>query len=177
MKLSTARLKELISEWLSKPEIRKELSHDSDMSDPEHTIPDWENDDVPITQMARAARLWGCPHLKTPVELEEHIWNLWKDGSNWKRQEKRHLKDEAEDTFSTREYRGNDCNLVPDFPCDMLGEHDVDLVKRFFHDPASAQKCIYRLFVPNNQLADNYRLEVITTPEDDAVVGWWVTVD
>ncbi len=59
----------------------------------------------------------------------------------------------------------------------MLGESNQDLVDKYFKDLKLAEKCVYRMFVPNNQLADNYRLEVITTHDDSEVVGWWVTVD
>lgn len=46
-----------------------------------------------------------------------------------------------------------------------------------FNDPKQAKKCIFRCFYPDNQLADNYRLEVVTTPDDTEVVGWTVIVD
>ncbi len=67
---------------------------------------------------------------------------------------------------------------APSFPHDVCCEHKQELVNIYFNDLKLAEKCIYRLFVPSNELlADSFRLEVITTPEDDEVVGWWVTVD
>lgn len=187
MKLSTQKLKEMITTWLSQPEIRVELSHHSDF-DPDRMMVDWTDDNKQITTMERARKLWAAPaSVNTPEALEEFIWNLWCDGGNWKRAEKHTLKDEAEYTFTETEYVGEwkpglpgnqqERRIVPSFPKDMLGESNPVLVEKYFNDLKLAEKCVYRLFEPDNQLADNYRLEVITTHDDTEVVGWWVTVD
>ena len=172
-KLSTAKLKDLISKWLSKPEIRENLSHHSDA----HT-----HEDIDYT-----AELFGGKKGCTQPELEEHIWKLWCDGGRWKRREKRALKDEWEDKLSTTEYLGEwkpglpgnqqERRQVPYFDVDMVGEANMELVAKLHADPKQAAKCIFREFEPDNQLADNYRLEVITTPDDSEVVGWTVIVD
>jgi len=186
-KLSTEKLKELIGTWLATDAARHDLKHHSDLDNPDEMTVDWANGDVEVTRLQYVCRLYGAPLDSTLVQLEEFIWHMWCDGSQWKRCEKRQLKDEAEDTFTQVEYIGEWKKGLPgnqqarrtveSFPCDLMGEHNPELVTKFFNDLKAAQKCIYRTFVPNNQLADNYRLEVITTPDDTEVVGWWVTVD
>jgi len=181
-KLSTSVLKDMIGEWLSKPEIRDDLKHHSEMDDPDRIVEDWANK-VNTTQFERERRMWEAPQsVSTPALLEEYIWKLWCDGSRWKRQEKRQLKEEYESYFCESDYpenwqRGQPVPQKPYFPEDMLGESNAALVEKYFNDPKQAAKCIFRCFVPDNQLADNYRLEVVTTPEDDAVIGWLVIVD
>lgn len=172
-KLSTAKLKKLIGEWLSKPEIRESLKHHSDV----HTR---ENLDY-------VAELFGGKKGCTQSDLEQHIWGMWCDGGRWKRREKRMLKDEWEDKLSMTEYLGEwkpglpgnqqERRQVPYFDVDMVGEANMELVAKLHADPKQAAKCIFREFEPDNQLADNYRLEVVTTPDDSEVVGWTVIVD
>ena len=179
-KLSTAALKSLISTWLNTDEARENISHHWEMQDPDRMTRSWQ-DDEDVTQLEYKSRLFGFMNIiKTPEELGERIWKMWCDGSQWKRAEKRKLKDEWEDYLSTTTYPNGYDNPPVRIPCffyDMLGGCDKELVKKYFNDPKLAEKCVFRMFVPGNQLADNYRLEVITTPEDDAVIGWTVIVD
>lgn len=184
-KLSTPQLRDLISGWLSKPEIRSELKHHSDV-DPSRTVKGWGGR-PDMTSLEYTVDLFGAPKGCTAVQLEEHIWKLWCDGTQWKRQEKRQLKDEWDYKLTTTEYTGEwkpglpgnqqEHRIVPYFDVDMLGDFDEGLVAKYANDPKQAAKCIFRCFIPGNQLADNYRLEVLTTPEDDAVIGWTVIVD
>ncbi len=150
-KLSTAKLKKMIGEWLATPVARKNLEYHS------------EGD---------------------PLE-EARIWKMWCDGGQWKRREKRALKDEWEDKFSTTDWEnkpagwqhGQPLPTIPYFDIDMMGEANMELVTKFHADPKQAAKCIFRCFEPDNDLADNYRLEIITTPDDSKVIGWTVIVD
>lgn len=186
-KLSTTKIKELIGTWLSSTEARNNLQHHSEISNPNGIMKGWGGA-ADKTELQYALDLWEAPtSVQTSIQLEEYIWKLWCDGSRWKREEKRKLKDEAEDTFSEYEYIGElkatlpgnrqERRRVPSFPCDMLGKANQALVEKYFNEPKLAEKCVYRMFVPDNQLADSYRLEVITTHDDTEVVGWWVTVD
>jgi hypothetical protein len=178
-KLTTAKLKSMISKWISTPEIRKDLDQFG-----------WWEERTPEEQrklIDTEAAYYGFRTGCTQEELEEHIWKLWCDGNQWKRSEKYNLKDEAVDTFSAIEYiNGFNANLagihqpirhVPNFPVDFCGECNQDLVEKYFKDPKLAEKCVKRVFIPDNELAENYRLEVITTHDDTEVVGWQVITD
>jgi len=187
VKLSSKSLKDFIGVWLSKPYIREDLQHHSEMDDPKEIVKGYGgNSDE--TMLEYHKRMFEAPKsVSTPGELEEHIWKMWCDGSRWKREEKRLLKDEGEDKFSTTEYidewkpglpeNQQERRRIPYFDIDMIGEANMELVTKFHNDPKQAAKCIFRCFVPDNQLADYYRLEVVTTPDDTEVIGWTVIVD
>jgi len=176
-KLSTKKLKELIGGWLSKPEVREDLKHHSDCGD--RCASDGGS------ALDYTAHLFGFRKGCTQAELEQHIWGMWCDGSQWKREEKHKLGPEWDSYFAQTDWDnkpvdwkpGQPIGTIPSFPIDMIGECDEALVKKFHDDQAQAEKCIFRMFVPGNQLADNYRLEVVTTPDDTQVVGWTVIVD
>jgi hypothetical protein len=114
---------------------------------------------------------------------------MWCNSSRWKRTNKHQLKDEGERYFSDIDYSsprppmpGEDptyqkYNSVPYFNIDFAGEADRALVTKYHNNQVEARKCIFREFVPDNQLADNYRLEVTTTPDDTEVIGWTIVQD
>jgi hypothetical protein len=72
---------------------------------------------------------------------------------------------------------GDELPTKPCFPLDLYGEEDEALVKHYHDNPKEAEKCVLRVFQAPHGLCDNYRLEVVTTPDDSRVVGWTVIVD
>lgn len=175
-KLSSKKIKQLIEAWLSSPYAKERISHFVDFD---------RYDEKTRKELLKNTAEWFKYKLDcTPEELLEHIYGLWCDGNQWKRDSKRKMSEDWETYFSDYDYSqvkdfkpGDRVPKKPYCPVDMMGDYDVELVTKYFNDPESAKRCIHRIFVPNNALDDNYRLEVITTPEDDAVVGWTVVED
>jgi hypothetical protein len=164
-KLSTKELKTMISLWLSDPKCKEDIKYYSDMTDLDELGPDWQSGET-VTQIECARRLWGAPkHVNTPELLDEFIWKLWIDGSRWKRNKKCKIQEDEYGIF----YNG-------EFLIDMIGECNDFLLKKYVTNQ-QLEKCIFREFVPDNELGNNYRLNVVTTPEDDEVIGWTVIVD
>lgn len=158
-KLTTKELKKMISGWLDNPSYRKFLEDYTELRGRHYLSPEDEIEYI--------RKMFGAPkNINTVKLLEEYIWNLWKDGNKYSREEKHKLGCEFETYFCDDE-----------FFIDLIGGYDNDLVKQISSNKSIAEKCILRVFVPNNQLGDNFRLEVVTTPEDDKVVGWTVIVD
>ena len=159
-KFSTHQLKNMISIWLSDPKFKEDLKHHSDY-------------DINKADFHEQCIIFeASDNVETKEQLEEHIWKLWIDGEQWKRHEKRKLKNNWDDYLDNR-----DGDSVGNFPIDMGGSCDDVLVKKFADNPEQAKNCILRIFLPDNNLADNYRLEIVTTPEDDMIVGWTLIVD
>lgn len=187
-KLSSAALKAMIPLWLDNREARQLLRCHSDFSDS-------SNPAEAALLLARACEWFELPPAATEAQLEERVWSLWCDPGQWKRVEKRKLKDEWTSYFhrSCGAIMGDDyvyrhgedeclrhACTEPQTACftvDQQGGHDQERVDACWADPRRAQACWRRVFVPDNDLADNYRLEVVTTPEDDAVVGWTIVTD
>lgn len=151
-KLSTEALRKMMGEWLSTPKALEAI----------HAFEDTEGAE------------------------RERLWKLWCNPKNWKRREKRTLGPDGVDKFRNTVYDDNRHDLrgmdrqrheEPWFDVDCLGEANDALVKKYFDDPKAAERCIERVFEPHDEFADNFRLEVTTTPEDDAVIGWTVIVD
>ncbi len=187
-KLSSAALKAMIPGWLATDQARALLSCHSDFS----------KDGSPAEAAAlltRACEWFGLPAGATAAQLEGRVWTLWCDPREWKRQEKRRLKVEWESYFyeTCGAVMGDDLvrrhgtERCPTYGCkepkvaafnvDQQGGYDQVLVTRCWADHEYAQRCWLRVFVPHSELADNYRLEVVTTPEDDAVIGWTIITD
>jgi hypothetical protein len=152
------------------------------------------------SELDKLAEELGLKKGNTADTLLDHIYKLWCDGKQWKREEKRKLNDDWVDWLGECDYddlaykkakrdwvdsgRLGDYPEVPiksitEFHFDVMGDGDSKLLEQYSGDinAEKAKKCIYRLFSPHELFADNYRLEVITTPEDDAIIGWSVTVD
>lgn len=175
-KLSTAAIKTLISTWLSNPDTRKELQHHTEDLDTAHPVAACGSRPE-MSALEYTIDFFGAPKGTTREQLEEHIWKMWCDGSRWKRLEKRRLNDDFDSYIFVDKYGVGGKTNEPSFNVDMCGDFDKDAVQRLLNNDAEAKKCILRVFQPDNQLADNYRLEVVTNPQDDAVVGWTVFVD
>ena len=196
MKLSTDTIKNLMNTWL--PQLPKEdLEHYAERTG-------WFDGEKPSEQeiIDTVAADFGFRKGATKAELMDHIYKLWCDGSKWKRNEKHTLKEEWETWLVKVDYSypewekiraswieaGRDHANFPEppkkpvteFNIDVIGGQDDALLAKYSGplNEALARKCVYRCFVhANDNFADNYRLEVITTPDDDAVIGWSVTVD
>lgn len=191
MKLSTDGLRNLMRGWLT--QLSKEDLEDFVIDfDPTSQ----EEYDELVVELGLHK---GCSRK----ELIDHVYELWCNPKNWKRHEKRQLKEDWPDWLGDPDYdKRNDerkialdkwyaagCpdSLYPrdsykpitEFKIDVIGGGNSELFPKYSGDAneALAKKCIYRLFSPHDLFADNYRLEVITTPDDSQVIGWCVTVD
>lgn len=188
-KLSTAALKAMIPTWLATPEARELLKCHSDPSDDASTETERRE------WLDRNCGWYGAASGSTEEQLEARVWTLWCDPMQWKRIQKHRLKGEWGSYFHQTcgavmgddyVYRhGEDecmrhaCTepKVTRLSVDQQGSYDQARADACWADARHAQACWLRVFVPDNDLADNYRLEVITTPEDDAVVGWTIVTD
>lgn len=114
----------------------------------------------------------------------EELTEAWTDMREWKREEKWRLKVEAEtyirvenqyDRTTGKYYVPQDADPV--FRDDFAGDCNQDLVNQVYKTGQSPQ-CWLRVFVPKHEcLGNNFRLEVVSTPDDTAIVGWLVIVD
>lgn len=169
MKITTQKLKEMMTGWLSNPNMRAIASI-------KEACALYDDDNVTQKDIDEAAEDFALAKGLTQQVVEDHIWKMWSRGENWSRAEKHLLKDNAPDYFYLRS--NNLGEQVPRFMSDLYGDSNKELVAKFFNDMKAAEKCVLRVFVPKSErLADNYRLEVVTTPEDDEVVGWTVLAD
>lgn len=166
-KLSTEKLKKLISEWLSTPELKASLRqyHVEDGADQR--------------QIDRYSEYVKGPLGLSADAVRERIWKLWCDGKEWKRVEKHKLGEDWENCFYAGDSLGGTPSggAEPEFMEDFCGGQNKKLVAKFYADKKVLEKCIYRQFVPGNMLGDAFRLEVVTTPDDTEVIGWCVTAD
>lgn len=174
MKLSTSAIKSLMKSWLATLDPKR-LDHYTDM----HGAHNHREERYCLDEAAESFNFkQGC----TSEELRAHIYGLWCDPNQWNREEKYKLGNEWESYFACESHWegwGKEAKHtpMPGFTQDELGDNKSTLVEKYFNDPKQAEKCILRMFVPKSQLGDSYRLEVVTTPEDDAVIGWVVIVD
>jgi hypothetical protein len=132
---------------------------------------------------------WLCtPELREQInertidcdesEREQH-WKNWCDAKQWKRVEKRKLKEDWVDYFIDDSFIDNSNILLKEiyFPIDTAGWQNKNLVIKYFNDPKLATKCILRAFVPDNDFGDDYVLEVVTTHDDTEIIGWTINQD
>lgn len=115
---------------------------------------------------ANARRYFKCKPTCTLKELHEHIYELFVTPKEWNRYEKRRLRDDWEGYFTEKG------EFAPDFLDLCYG--DPELTKEIYNDPKRGERCWLRIFVPKSELVEWYELCVVTTPEDDRIVGWVV---
>jgi len=159
-KLSTDEIRNTIIAQVQTPEVREHINHLSIV----------END----SYRERYFELWGLKPT-TPEALEAHIWTLWCDPKQWKRNEKRKLGEYHDEYFYMSERDGT--GKRPVFMIDTFGGEDAALVEHYHKNPNLAAKCTLRVFEPANQLGNNYRLEVVTSDDDTQIVGWTIVED
>lgn len=105
--------------------------------------------------------------IETKEQFDEYIWKLWIDGSRWECDQNEALGDDYENYFYKNEF-----SII-----DVAGECDDILVRKYCDNFELAKKCIVRTFTANNEIGDNFRLEMVTTPEDNAIIGWSLITD
>lgn len=150
-KLNTAKLKEMIGQWLSTPEAKKELSwhYCRPSDDPE--------------EIAEVAEAFNLPSDASAEKVNECILKEFSNSSAWKREEKVRME--------------RDHIHLSDDVVDVIGEYNKNLYEKALSE-GNAEKIWQRTFMPRHDLlGDNFRLEVYTTPDDTEVVAWTVIVD
>lgn len=161
-KITTAQIKALIPTWLNDSKLKSQLGEYTD-----------EIDTSDPSDFEEAVIGWGAPKSTATLDdLREHIWKKFTDGRKWSRHVKRQLGEDWQDYFHINRSTGQ-----PYFASDCAGNSNESLVQQMFADPARAEKCYLRVFLPKGPLEDNFRLEVVSTPEDNEIVGWLLVVD
>lgn len=87
-KLTTDKLKQLITVWLSTPELKHKLD--------EYYV----NDTLDRENLDRIAGYFDIPNGASSAEINERIYTKWCDGSQWKRVSKRQLGEDWDSYFS-----------------------------------------------------------------------------
>ncbi len=165
MKLSTQDLKDMIPAWLGRDAVKEVQFNPNAWDDPEQ---------YSQSAVDREASFYKLPAGMTLAAVEEHKFNLFKDGSQWKRSEKRRAADDVYEFGWFSAYHGEPLKMYPDHE-EMFG---VDMaLANALHEAGTLKKCWLRTFIPASFLADNYRLEVVTDPDDTKVVAWQVITD
>lgn len=111
-------------------------------------------------------------HILANLAEFSKLKSSWENPSKWRRIRKSKLGDDYKNYFKVDDRSGN-----VSFFKDAFGEADDQLAEEYFNEPDLAEKCILREFLPEDPLDDAFRLEVVTTPEDDIVIGWVIIVD
>lgn len=175
-KLSTDAIRTMIHVWLSTPEVLTRIEEEFKYNW-ENGLPDRAEDPNPDG--------FGPKYKRLPDESDDAhrervkaVWlETWADGKQWKREKKERLKDDECGLIREGRDSAYEPNGTFEFNIDYVGGSDPALVNVAAINPDFKTKCWWRTFYPNNLFADNFRLEVVTTPDDDAVVGWTIIVD
>ncbi len=163
-KISTQDIKKLIPSWLGTETVRNELR--------EYHIQDDETEDDELQSLVEENNIKvKKPYTKDNVR--QAIFDLFCSEKEYSRTEKRKITDDW-DTY----FYPNESKTSMTFASDFAGGSEQSLVNDLAKEESRMQKCWLRVFSPKNELlGDNFRLEVVTTPEDDKIVGWLVVVD
>lgn len=164
-KLSTAKIKSMMTTWLSEEKVIDEVLKTYV----------WEGREAySVSKLAVPFDL--DPETASAEQLREAVKKAWSNGSNWIRDAKNMVKKDWVDYINGPSvYRPNE---KISFIYDFAGNWNQELVEKVYNDPEMAESCVYRLFIPRHRfLASNFRLEILTTPEDDEVIGWVVICD
>jgi hypothetical protein len=158
MGLGTSEIKQLIGGWLSDSNFKSVLLGTYLRGEKQKDVD-------------QTAGYFGLQPGAAIDQLSQHIFDLWKNPEEWKRAEKRRIKSDWVD------YIESSSGTSFEFVMDFAGWQDQKLVNDCGNNPNYAETCWYRLFEPKSALGSSFRLEIITTPDDEAVVGWVIFVD
>lgn len=160
-KLSSADLKEMIGQWLSTLEARQKLSWHYFRSSSSSSF---NRDDAAAAVCY--AELFNMPVGSSPEDVNERMLQEFADPSKWKRESKQRAQSSDEATCE---------DVIERFEPDVVGLLNEQRITSLGDAVGS---CWCRTFTPKHEtLADNFRLEVLTTPDDSEVIAWSVIVD
>lgn len=153
-KISTEWIRDHIPKWLGTQELKEFIWNY------------YTSDQMTVAELAELAKLVGLKKDATLDEVSSKIWCDWKDGAMWKRVNKNRLGDDWEQYF----YEPGA------FLIDCAGYYDQALVAKLTAE--EKKNCIHRGYGQRNKrLMDNFRMEIVSTPDDNLIVGWTVIVD
>lgn len=162
MKLSTDKIRALLSSWLTTPDMETKVKEWCCLID--------EMDAAELSQVKTNLKLKQSASVD---DVREALWKLWSNPKAWKRESKGKIGEDWKSFL----YQPDKWHNAYEFAYDFAGDGDLNLVQKYCNNPSDAEKLIRRMFIPNNDFGDNFRLEVLTTPDDTEVVGWCITVD
>jgi hypothetical protein len=181
-KLSTAKIRELMKDWLIKawPDAL-DCYEDGEMIE-DHKL-EWQGNTQVIVQATQQdldndAEFMGLKSGLTIEQIRDGVKALWHNPNNWKRHEKHKLGGEFGNFFRKSYNRATGKYDGPvAFDIDKSGEYNQELVSKFGNDDSLSKECIHRVFIPDDGLGETFRIEVITTPDDNEVIGWTLISD
>jgi hypothetical protein len=104
-------------------------------------------------------------------EFSTRAMRVWQDPKQWVRQSKSRMKTGlAADNYIVIEEDGA-YGFVGE---DRYESGSQEVLKRYH---GNEDNCWIRVFTPSNIFADNFRVEFMTTPTDDELVGWLLAGD
>lgn len=150
MKISTEYIKKQISVWHTSTELREKVT-------------DYYSDDDDEDELAELAENFKLKKGATSTQIYDKMYDLLRDGKQWSRESK------EKDTGNLEE--------PEEAIIDFFGEIDVEKIKDIYKSGLGS-KIICRTFTPkNDQLGDNFRLEVYSDPEDKEIICHNLIVD